>query len=419
MSISFRKIPHRRLKLGVCSVALLSFATSAFAGGFDRSAQDFDILFDEGHRLEAGVTWVNPSREYKNIRGSYLAGVTQGINPTTGLPYATSAKESEDYFVPKFSARLAINDDAACAAQFREPFGAKTNVGMNSAAIYDSIVQEIDTRDYGLNCSYRFALSKGYFRLLGGVSYQEIKGYQSKYLLAGTPSFAPMPEGRVGFLNVRDTGVSWRAGVAYEIPEIALRTSLVYQSDINYNLHGRLGNVAAFDIPINGSATVPQSVELKMQSGIAPGWLAFGSAKWTNWSVVQSIGFYNSDTLGPVPPGGLKTTSLDLYYRDGWTLTGGVGHQITETLSAAGSVTWDRGTTQGLNSQTDTWLFSLGGAYTPVPNFEIKAGGALGWQTKGTKDNTFVNHVPNPTGFAADFGNDLVTAVSLTAKLKF
>ena len=46
--------------------------------------------------------------------------------------------------------------------------------------------------------------------------------------------------------------------------------------------------------------------------------------------------------------------SFDLFYRDGWTVTGGVGHKFTETISGAASITWDRGTSTISGYQTDS-----------------------------------------------------------------
>ncbi|MGG2475354.1 transporter, partial [Rhizobium sp. BR5] len=42
---------------------------------------------------------------------------------------------------------------------------------------------------------------------------------------------------------------------------------------------------------VYGSVSMPDSIELKVQSGIAPDWLAFGSVKWTDWSQIQVIPF--------------------------------------------------------------------------------------------------------------------------------
>ncbi len=51
-----------------------------------------------------------------------------------------------------------------------------------------------------------------------------------------------------------------------------------------------------------------------------------GSLKWTDWSVLQDIPFYYK---------GVRATSLDLLYRDGWTVTAGVGHKFNDQWSGA------------------------------------------------------------------------------------
>ena len=75
---------------------------------------------------------------------------------------------------------------------------------------------------------------------------------------------------------------------------------------------------------------------------------------------------------------GSQLTSLDLFYRDGWTVSGGVGHKFNEQWAGAVSLTWDRGTSQGYGAQTDTWTLGAGVSYTPVENVEWRVAGALG-----------------------------------------
>jgi len=389
----------------------------AQAGGLERSSQDFDILFEPGTRIESGVTFVMPQRKLKNIRGSAVGAATGGINPRNGRPYGTSVDEAVDYTVPKFSAKVDLTNDVACAAQYREPIGIHTDVGTDTAAMYVAIEQEITSRDYGLNCSYRFAAGeKGYFRILGGVSYQEVEGYQSRYLPAGYPPplGASLPF-RTGYLNVEDKSYGWRIGAAYEIPEYALRASLVYQSKIKYDLEGTITGLFPFTIPVEGEAEVPDSVEFKFQTGIAPNWLAFGSVKWTHWSIVDDIPFYNTSGAIPVPVGA-RITALDLYYQDGWTISGGVAHKLNDQWSVAGSLTWDRATTTGLTSQTDIWTLGLGTVYSPNERFEVRLAGVVGLLTSGTMDNRPTSGL---TGYVADFDDDFVGALSISAKLKF
>ncbi|MDZ7875399.1 MAG: hypothetical protein U5N27_21310 [Rhizobium sp.] len=83
-----------------------------------------------------------------------------------------------------------------------------------------------------------------------------------------------------------------------------------------------------------------------------------------------------------------SATSLDLAYRDGWTINGGIGHKLNDQWSVAGSVTWDRGTSQGFGSQTDTWIFGTGVSYTPTENVEFRLAGAVSLLTSGELRST-------------------------------
>ena len=320
------------LKFSAVSLALSGGILTAHAGGLERSSQDFDILFEDGNVVETGATFVTPQRKLKNIRGNPFP-----VNPVpdqnVGKPFETEVDEGKSYWVPKVSAKFQLTDDLACAAQYRQPWGIDTDSGINNARMFGSIKQKISSNDYGLNCSYRFAAGdKGFFRILGGVSYQQLKGEQTKI------SPLPLPTGLAfgnSRLDVDDSAFGWRLGAAYEIPEIALRASLVYQSKVNYKLEGNVdidvaGAPMSFTTPVVGSVATPQSVEFKFQTGIAPDWLALASIKWTDWKSITAVSFLNDGSqpfLGRIPVGS-EVTSLDLYYKDGWTLMGGGRTQV-------------------------------------------------------------------------------------------
>jgi len=407
----------QRVKIAGMVAALLGSAVAANAGGFERSSQDFDILFEQGTVIDTTGTFVAPQRKLKNIRGSVVGAATGGINPITRRPYDTEVDEAKSYWVPKFSAKVDLSDDLACAAQYRQPWGIHTDVGTDTVRMFTAIEQKISSHDYGLNCSYRFSAGeKGFFRILGGVSYQELRGEQTRML----PMQGPLPF-RVGTLDVEDKSVGWRLGAAYELPEYAIRASLVYQSKVSYDLEGKVGNVIpGTSVNVLGEVATPQSLEFKFQTGIAPDWLAFGSVKWVDWSSIDRVSFVN-DSGAPYArfQPGQEVTALNLYFKDGWTVSGGVGHKFNDQWSAAATVTWDRGTTTGLTSQTDVWLFGLGTNYKPTENVEFRLAGAAGMLTSGYLDDSVVDNQPSPTGSKGEFGNDFVGALSLTAKVKF
>jgi long-chain fatty acid transport protein len=410
-------------KVSAVSLALSGGILTAHAGGLERSSQDFDILFEDGNVVETGATFVTPQRKLKNIRGNPFP-----VNPVPdqnlGKPFDTEVDEGKSYWVPKVSAKFQLTDDLACAAQYRQPWGIDTDSGINNARMFGAIKQKISSNDYGLNCSYRFAAGdKGFFRILGGVSYQELKGEQTK---VSALNKSPLLFGN-SRLDVDDKAFGWRLGAAYEIPEIALRAIIVYQSKVSYDLNGTVGvdpiGFSQFSsTPVSGSVATPQSIEFKFQTGIAPDWLALGSVKWTDWKSITKVSFLNDGStpfLGKIPVGS-EVTSLDLYYKDGWTLMGGVGHKFNDKWSGAATLTWDRGTTTGLTSQTDIWLLGLGANYKATEHLEFRLAGAVGILTSGTLDNTLaVKNGGSDTGSKADFGTDVVGGMTLSAKYRF
>ncbi|TCR92648.1 OmpP1/FadL family transporter [Rhizobium sp. BK376] len=414
------------LTLLICS----AFANTAFAGGLERGGYDIDLLFDKSrYAFEAGVTYVMPDRRLKNAHD---------VNPADGdlNGRSSSVRDTENYAVPYFGVKIGLTDDIDCLADYSEPFGAHSNPGTNWAGANYDVETKLKTHNYGLTCSYKFDAGPGDIRLIGGGFYQEVEGFKEQVVLpAGTPLGPGIfnPSDDTGTLNVQDHGWGWRGGLAYEIPEYAFRASLIYNSQVKYD--GLSGTVdltsvpavlgAPFGVvtPVYGQATAPDSLELKLQSGIAPDWLAFGSVKWTNWSVLQSVPFCATATRGIVscvPGSAAKITSLDLLYRDGWTITGGVGHQFNDKWSGAVSLTWDRGTAaMDYGIASDTWTLGAGVSYKPTEHVEFRFAGAVGLLTSGHSGTVVSNGVTYGNDVTYSYGNDFVGALSTSMKVTF
>ncbi|WEK15214.1 MAG: OmpP1/FadL family transporter [Candidatus Ochrobactrum gambitense] len=415
------------LKIGGIAAVLIGSASVAYAGAFETSSQDFDILFEQGNAVDTSAMYVAPQRRLTKIGGPAANGTNDGINPVTGRPFEKGIQEAKGYWVPKISAKFDLTNDLACAAQYRQPWGINTSAGIETVHSYTSIEQKITSNDYGVNCSYRFDTgAMGYFRILGGVSYQELRGQQTRMI----PHFSRNPDGipgspfRAASLDADDHSFGWRIGAAYEIPEYAIRASIVYQSEVRYGLEGIVDNLALNPVtgrgePIDVSSDIatPQSVEFKFQTGITPGWMAFGSVEWMDWSSVTSVDFVAADS--EVLPIGTRVTSLNLYYQDGWTLRGGVAHTFNDHWSLDGTLTWDRGTSTGLTTQTDLWLFGLGAGYKPSDQVEFRLAGAAGWLVSGKVDTALADGERSLLGSEGVLDDDFVSGLSLTAMVKF
>ncbi|RVB82537.1 transporter [Mesorhizobium sp. M7A.F.Ca.CA.002.04.1.1] len=397
------------LGAGCFSLALIGTAMNpAHAGGLERGGYDIDLLFDPApFATEAEATYVMPDRKYENARGP--GGADLGLG--------TSADGAEGYWVPRVGMKVQVVQGVDCMVDYSQPWGAHTAPGMWNGALSNTET-DIKSNNYAGTCSYKFDAGKGQLRFIGGLFFQDISGFKENLV-----NVLPALTGRV---DLEASGWGWRAGVAYEIPDIALRASLVYNSKVKLdNISGALDltSIGRGVTDIYGSTQyMPDSVELKLQSGIAPGWLAFGSIKWVNWSLLQSVpicpvGAPSSlcFTNGPA-----EATSLDLMYRDGWTVSGGIGHKFNDQWSGAGQLTWDRGTSHGFGAQTDTWTLGGGVAYTPKPNIEVRLAGAVGVLTSG-HSGIVIGENGKIIGDDAtyDFGNDLVTAFSGGIKIKF
>ncbi|MDK4733881.1 OmpP1/FadL family transporter [Rhizobium sp. CNPSo 3490] len=412
----------RMFSKGVTSLVLLSsLAAPSFAGGLERGGYNIDQLFDTSpFSFQSGVTYVTPQRKLKDVRDTNTSILTGGGNLNSR---PDTADDTSNYTIPYIGFKAGFGDAVDCLVDYSEPFGAHTDPGLNWAGANDNIETKIKTRNYGGTCSYRFDVGPGQLRFIGGAFYQEVEGFKER-LVSTLPLLLGTGTG-VGRLDIDDSGWGWRAGIAYEIPEYAMRASLVYNSRVKYDdLSGTvdLRQVPVVPLygglvtPVSGSAEAPDSLELKLQSGIAPDWLAFGSVKWTNWSVLQSVAFCPTNGL-PCPAGGL--TSLDLLYRDGWTISGGVGHKFNEQWAGAVSLTWDRGTSQGYGAQTDSWTLGLGAAYTPTEHIEWRFAGAVGVLTSGSSGAVTRNGVTYGDDVSYSFDDDLVAALSTSIKIKF
>lgn len=361
--------PIRALLAGVAGTIIM--AATAQAGGFSRGTADTDILFEEGNfNMRTGATIVAPQRGYETIDGAT----------------ATDPNYSDTYVVPTGAVKLNLTDYARCAGTYTQPYGGNSGYGPQAiaAGLVDGtglVSRQFSTDELGLTCAAMFdnvgsfgELGSGRLSLIGGVfvenfNFVETVQFQGAVITgalldAGQP--APVAAAIGGRLNGTQGTLSfngrynpgYRIGIAYEVPEIAARVQLLYRSQVTHNPTGTFATaadeLAGGTGTTVGNGTLPQSLELKVQSGVAPGTLVFGSVKWTDWSVLQTLDY--TVTGGPLP--GVR--SLEFFWRDGWTVSGGVGREFTDWLAASATVTWDRGVSTTEDVFTDTWTFATG-----------------------------------------------------------
>jgi long-chain fatty acid transport protein len=397
------------------SVASGMLASPAAAGGFNRGWANLDPLYyTSGFGASASVTYVSPARSFDTVSGVGIVGGAPRPYSYGGIDIV------ENFAVPNLSVGGRLGGNLNCAGSYTQPYGVEATY---SGAIRFSVAeQELETHEYALTCGYGFDLSKGRLMLIGGVFYETVDFTQARDF---RQAFGTTADSRIA---VESDDVGFRLGVGYEIPEIALKAQLLYRSETNHDASGNYSGTpfailtAAQGVPLatalgiygtatsttaNTSATLPQSVEFSIQSGIAPGWLAFGSVRWTDWSVLKQLQVVEGIA-------GRTFSSTNFFFEDGWTVTGGVGHKLNEQLGASLSLTWDKGVSTGWDTLTDTWTVAAGVSYDATENFQIRAGGAAIYFTEGEKDKR-----SSALDYVATSPNEWGYALSLSGTLKF
>jgi long-chain fatty acid transport protein len=321
----------------------LTLAGGAHASGLEANGYDWELLFDPATYTARGTV-------------AYV-----GINHDLEVGGSTVV-EHKDQIYFNFGIKADLAPNASCLVSAQNPWGTEVERNFLYAAGSGKAVSEkLTSLDLGLTCAYGIEMGPGVISLIGGVSAQTIR-YEAEL---PTPFLTTAP------LDIDGWGLGWRAGLAYEIPEYALRVSAIYNAAIDYEFDGTAFDGTLLAGPATAEETTPQSVEVNAQTGIAPGWLALASVKWTDWSVLQAL---DVDTT-------VGTITSDLSYRDSWQLSAGIGHQLNEQLSLVGRVTWDQGASNPVSDDVyeasasmDRWGLSLGALYDVTDAVQFTGG---------------------------------------------
>jgi len=348
--------------IGILTLA----AWPAVAGGFSRGEADTDILFTDGnYGLRVGTVYVSPGRTYSTLNGRS----------------SSDKAYSDEYWMSNIGIKAGLGSFGACALTYAQPFGASATYGVDAqnAELTTAISQGLplanptsrmafETEEYGATCNVRFDVGRGGFYLIGGAFLETFKYREDTWF---------------GSVRIEDSSAfGYRLGAAYDLPEYAMRFQLMYRSEVEHKAEGTFTPSAiaiaagvTTNLPTLGGGTLPQSLKLSAQTGVAPGWLIYGSVMWTDWSVLPEFRYDVSN---------LASSTKIFNYEDGYTVQVGVGHEFTANLSGTVNLTWDQGVGTGADITTDTWTIGLGGEYkTEFGTFGL--GGALSYLTKGSQ----------------------------------
>lgn len=287
---------------GLAAMAM-TVATGALAGGIDRSGQDIGILFETGTNLRLDFGSVAPSLSGRDSLGNPISNVAADFNPVQ-LGYKADLSPRLSY---------AFTLDA--------PFGADLTYGGDPATTMLGGTQ-VSARSTAVTGLLKMKLGER-ASVFGGLRAQrasaDIRLQGNAYLGLSGYSLALEEDASLGYV----------LGAAYEIPDIALRVALTWNSAITHDFATveKLGLATVGLSPTR--VKTPQSLNLDLQSGVAKDTLVFGGIRWVDWSAFRlDPGFIVAQTGSGL---------IDLEDTTTWTL--GVGHRFTPQWSGLFSLT--------------------------------------------------------------------------------
>lgn len=406
------------------ALALAVAAGAAHAAGIERSNNDYGFLFTPNDQLQLSFSHVMPE-----ISGKYTADLTAlgGGEDSTGnmqKDYTNYSLAYKNDFTEKLTFGMYVNnpygagsdytqgvyagltadwdsDQVALVGKYRVTdrvsvfAGARyvesnaeitipdllvrSAVGRNAQGI-GAQAQALGAEAQALGAQAQAAGAAGDLATAQQLGAQaqalgaeaQALGARAQGLGAAAQDFGTSMEYNASGARVGDWGAI--LGVAYEIPDIALRVALSWQSEITHNFRTS-ESIAGLGVDTSSGetkVTLPQAIALDFQTGIAPGTLLFGQVKWVEWSKWEvRTPEYENATGGNV-------TSFD-NDRTTWKL--GIGRAFTEDLSGFAQITYEaeNGDVVSRLSPRDGFLsLGVGGQYK-MDNMTLRGGIEYAW----------------------------------------
>ena len=286
---------RRRMKLKTLTTAMILATvpmTGAFAAALDRSGQSISAFLQPGNYFEAGISVLDP-----NVSGK-MNSTAPASNPALAALANTSLDDmAGDYYFPHAAIKLQPTKNFSFGLIYDQPFGADAKYSTSDATLpvpgapgafqLMGETTEVEVKSQSISMIFGYQPTEN-FNFYAGPVYQTIEGDVQLRGLAygGNATFG-------GYnTSIKETGdIGWLAGAAFQIPDIALKASVTYRSEIehsvnvkeSFNSAGLLAGLNAAP-SLNTDITTPQSVNLDFQTDIMANTVAFANVRWVDWS---------------------------------------------------------------------------------------------------------------------------------------
>ena len=356
------------MKLKNLSVAMILATvpmTGAFAAAMDRSGQSVSAFLQPGNYAEAGLMVLDP-----NVSGKDKNGVNTG-------------DMASSYHSASAALKIQATDNISVGLLFDQPFGAKAQYGLDSKNFSngDGTSAEVTTENLTLLVGFQPNANWNFY---AGPVWQQAKGevhLRSTGTSGTNGAYSTFGYGKYNANMKNDDAWGWAVGAAYQIPEIALKASLTYRSEIKHELNtneNTIANIATGGINGITEVTTPQSVNLDFQTGIMADTVAFANVRWVNWDGFSiTPPYFKQQTAAQLP-----NATLVEYNKDQWTINAGVGRKFAEKWAGNVSVGWDSGAGDPVTTLGPTkgyWSLGIGAQFSPAENYFVQGGVKYFW----------------------------------------
>lgn len=292
-------------QVAIGGLVVLAMGGAALANGLERSDQSVAVLFQQGRYIEFSANYTQPD----------VSGVGTTITAGRG-----TGNIAEDFNTVGFAYKDDISKSLSFALIYDEPYGTNITYPTGTGFFLGGAKAELVTRALTGILQYNIAepgsAFGGQFSVYGGPRAQYIRAEASVPAAAG--------------YNIRadsEFGYGYLLGAAWERPDLGMRASLTYTSDIKYKLDtletSRAGNIAS-----ETSVDTPESLTLELRTGITPTTALFGSVRYVPWSQFE-VKPQLFSRLSPAFP-------LAFFEDDRTAYNIGIGQAITKNVSVFG-----------------------------------------------------------------------------------
>ena len=416
-------------------------ATGVFAAALDRSGQSISAFLQPGNYFEAGLS----------VLDADVSGTTKANYPNAALPLLsnTSVGEMADsYQFAHAALKLQLADQLSFGLIYDQPFGAKATYSTDTAKLPAALPGaaaalqgqgafhngtqgtsvEVETQNLSMILGFQPNKNLNFY---AGPVYQTVKG---NVQLRGTAYGGSATFGGYN-ADIKETGdIGWLAGAAYQIPDIALKASITYRSEIDHKVMVDESSLAAPGLNAgtvinmnNGlgktEITTPQSVNLDLQSGIMANTVAFANVRWVNWKdfSIRPHAFGIASNIAGANPAINKPNGFDLvaYTDDQWSINTGIGRKLNDQWAGNVSVGYDTGAGNPVSTLGPTegyWNLGVGVQYSPTPATFIAGGVKYFWLGDAKAQAASQFDTPN---YVAEFEDNNAIAYGLKLGYRF